>query len=296
MPQSNKEILASFEHHLHSEGLSQKTISSYAGDTKTFIDWLEEKGTTFTGDLTRFHITRYKQHLLEKIYTPSTINKKINSLHAFNHYLIHIGLTNELAVYPNKDKIKIARGSEGEIEVFSEKEIDTILFYLENRKKVSQRDRLTILLLLYTGMRVSELINLKRKDIDLLTQNIKVIGKGGKYREIPIKSELLDAMQEYLDGERTTHRESKSPYLLLTQRASKMDRDTVNKMLRKHGKQLELVMKPHKFRHTFCTLLLKKGVEITTVAKLAGHSSIQTTANFYINTSRKDKQEAVALL
>jgi site-specific recombinase XerD len=75
-----------------------------------------------------------------------------------------------------------------------------------------------------------------------------------------------------------------------------MDRDAVNKLLKKHGKVLGIYMKPHKFRHTFCTTLINRGVPLTTVAKLAGHSGIQTTAAFYINTSRQDKQDAVELL
>lgn len=75
-----------------------------------------------------------------------------------------------------------------------------------------------------------------------------------------------------------------------------MDKDTVNKLLKKYGQQLNLTMKPHKFRHTFCMRLLKKGAELTTVAKLAGHANIQTTAHFYINTSRADKEHAVNLL
>lgn len=96
--------------------------------------------------------------------------------------------------------------------------------------------------------------------------------------------------------ERKTHKFAESEYLLLTQRAKKMDRDTVNKLLNKHGEYLGITMWPHKFRHTFCTRLLKVGVPLTTVSKLAGHSSIQTTSAFYINTSRQEKIEAVDLL
>lgn len=289
-------ILQGFLDYLSNEGKMPKTTISYFGDVKGFLHWLSEKKVNFQGNLTRFYVTSYKQHLLDAGYTVNTINKKINSLHCFNHFLISKGLCNEKAVFPNRDKIKVTSGSEGEVEVFSEDEVERLLFYLEDRNHVSQRDRTTILLLLYTGLRVSELVNLKRKDFDLLTLQLKVVGKGGKYREVPLKPEVAEAVKEYLEGERKQHRHLESEYLLLTQRAGKMDKDTVNKLLRKHGKQLNLTMKPHKFRHTFCTRLLKKGVDLTTVAKLAGHASIQTTAQFYINTSRQDKQQAVNLL
>ena len=293
---NTKEILLAFEERLLEEGKGVKTVVSYTGDVKGFLDWLTEKKVIFKGSLTRFYITSYKEHLLKEGYTVNTINKKINSLHCFNHYLIMKGLCSEKVVYPEKDKIKVARGSEGEVEVFTEEEVEKILFHLENKEKVDQRDRAAVLLLLYTGLRVSELVNLKRKDLDLLTLQLKVVGKGGKYREVPLKTEAAEAVKDYLEGERRNHKLRDSEYLFLTQRAGKMDKDTVNKLLRKRGKQLGLVMKPHKFRHTFCTRLLKKGVELTTVAKLAGHASIQTTAQFYINTSREDKQQAVNLL
>ena len=289
-------ILQGFEEDLIADGKGTKTVVSYIGDIRGFLDWLETKKVKFEGNLSRFYITSYKEYLVDNNYTINTINKKINSLHSFNLFLISKKLCSEKAVYPNKDKIKVAAGSEGEVEVFSDEEIERILFYLENREKVSDRDRVVILTLIYTGLRVSEVVNLKIKDLDLLTMNVKVVGKGGKYREVPLKPEAAEAIKEYLEGERKNHKEASSQHLLLTQRAGKMDKDTVNKLLRKHGKQLDLTLYPHKFRHTFCTRLLRKGVDITTVAKIAGHANIQTTASFYINTSREDKKQAVNLL
>ena len=293
---NDQQIIQAYQEYLTEDGKGTKTVISYAGDVKGFLNWLGNKKVVFEGKLTRFYITSYKDDLIKNNYTINTINKKINSLHSFNLFLISKGFCHEQAVYPNKDKIKVAAGSEGEIDVFSDEEVERMLFYLENRHLVSQRDKTVILLLLYTGLRVSELVGLKLADIDLLTRNLKVVGKGGKYREVPLKLEAAEAIRVYLDVERRDHKQAESDYLLLTQRAGKMDKDTVNKFLRKHGKHLGLVLYPHKFRHTFCTRLLNKGVDLTTVAKLAGHASIQTTASFYINTSREDKQQAVDLL
>jgi site-specific recombinase XerD len=107
---------------------------------------------------------------------------------------------------------------------------------------------------------------------------------------------VVDAVREYVEGERRSNPHAGSRFLLLTQRAGRMDRDTVNKLLRKHGAIVGVVMKPHKFRHTFCSRLVRRGVPLTTVARLAGHASVQTTAKFYVNTSRQEKVEAVNLL
>lgn len=292
----SKDILKSYKEYLIKEGKVDSTIKSYMGDIKGFLIWLKTKNVDFTGSLTRFYVTSYKKHLEDKNYTINTINKKINSLNSFNEFLINKGLCNEKAVYPRKDKIKIAKGSEGKVEVFSDEEIEKILFYLENKDKVKERDRTIILILLYTGLRVSELVNIKINDMDLLTLNLNVVGKGGKYREVPLKGEVKDAIKEYMEGERRNSRFTNSKHLLLTERSGKMDKDTVNKLLNKHGENLNLRIYPHKFRHTFCTRLIKKGVDLTTVAKLAGHASIQTTAEFYINTSQEEKEEAINLL
>ncbi len=289
-----RDLILEFQTYLRRDGKSELTIRSYKGDIEIFLSWLNERAK-FKGALTRYHVTSYKDFLMKSQYQINTINKKINSLNSFNHFLIYKKLCHEKAVYPNKDKIKIARGSEGEVDVFSPEEIEKILFYLEG-EEIDLRHKLMFHLLIYTGLRVNELINLKVKDLDLIANSLAVIGKGGKYREIPIKVSLVEVIKDYLNKDRKDSKFSNSEYLLVTQRSEKMDKDTVNKVLNKHGKVLMMKIYPHKFRHTFCTRLLNRGVEITTVAKLAGHSNIQTTASFYINTSRTDKVNAVNLL
>ncbi|AKA70879.1 tyrosine-type recombinase/integrase [Clostridium scatologenes] len=296
LSEAAEKIAAEFEEFLKSDGKAVKTLESYVGDIRVFLQWLESKDNIFTGNLKRFHVTSYRNYLVQEGYEVNTINKKINSLQSFNQFLIDKSYLKEQVVHLKKDKVKIAAGSEGEVEVFSDAETEKLLFYIQS-EDVTSRDRLILLLLLYTGVRVSELVNIKLKDVDVLAMNLTVAwGKGGKRREVPLKGEVIEALKRYLEGERKNSKFADSEYLILTNRSSKMDRDAVNKLLSKMEKKLVIRMHPHKFRHTFCTRLLKKGVELTTVAKLAGHASIQTTARFYINTSQKDKREAVELL
>ena len=301
MNDNNAEIVAeklasSFEEALVADGKAPKTIESYTGDIRAFIAWLESKGNIFTGNLKRFHITSYKGYLVQNNYEINTINKKLNSLQSFNQFLMESNYLAEKIVDLKKDKVKLAAGSEKEVEVFTDVEVEKLLFYIQS-EEVTSRCRLIILLLLYTGVRVSELVSIKLRDIDLLSMNLIIAwGKGGKRREVPLKSDVVEAIKEYLQGERKDNKFVDSEYLILTNRSAKMDRDAVNKLLERMESKLGIRMHPHKYRHTFCTTLLKRGVELTTVAKLAGHSSIQTTASFYINTSQKDKREAVELL
>ena len=291
-----EKIVSSFEEALIADGKAPKTIESYAGDISAFLEWLDSMGNIFTGNLKRFHITSYRSYLVANNYEINTINKKLNSLQSFNQFLMESNYLAEKIVDLKKDKVKLAAGSEKEVEVFTNEEIEKLLFYIQSEYVLS-RDRLIILLLLYTGVRVSELVNIKLRDIDLLSMNLTIAwGKGGKRREVPLKGEAVEAIKEYLQGERKDNKFADSEYLILTNRSAKMDRDAVNKLLERMESKLSIRMHPHKYRHTFCTTLLKRGVELTTVAKLAGHSSIQTTASFYINTSLKDKRDAVELL
>jgi len=291
-----EKIVNGFNETLIADGKSPKTIESYIGDIKTFLEWLESKGNIFNGNLKRFHITAYRSYLVQNNYEISTMNKKINSLQSFNQYLIDEKYLAEQVVYLRKDKLKLAAGSEKEVEVYTDDEVEKLLFYIQS-EIVKSRDRLIILTLLHTGVRVSELVNVKLRDVDMLSMNLTVAwGKGGKRREVPLKGDVVDAVKEYLEGERRNNKFANSEYLILTIRSSKMDRDAVNRLLKKMERKLNIRMHPHKFRHTFCTRLLKKGAELTTVAKLAGHASIQTTASFYINTSQQDKRAAVELL
>ena len=135
----------------------------------------------------RLYATSHIKSLREKGLERATINKAVNSLVSFNDFLIRKGYCHEMCIDPKKDKIKIAGGSEKEVEVFSGQEEEKILFYAE---KISMRDCLIINMLVYTGMRIGELVNLRIDDIDFIGMSVVVKGKGNKQREIPIKPEF----------------------------------------------------------------------------------------------------------
>lgn len=170
-----------FENWLFSEGKAAKTIESYMNDVKGFQVYLQEK---LQGDtvLSRFSFVRYKEHLVKEDYAVSTINKKINSLKVYNDFLRTEGVVGEAFIQLKRDRIKIAAGSEDTVDALSEEEVEELLFFVENRNKVSTRNKLIVYLLLYTGVRVSELVGIQLADIDFLTSQLKIVGKGGKRR------------------------------------------------------------------------------------------------------------------
>lgn len=285
-------VIKDFEQWLREEGKARQTIASYVTDVKEFQCFLETKSKD-VNTLSRFSFVRYKEHLLKENYAVSTINKKINSLKVYNDFLIKIGVLNDAYIQLKRDQVKIASGSEAIVNVLSDEEIDTLLFYVENKNNVSQRNQLIIYLLLYTGVRVSELIGIKLTDIDTLTNTLKVIGKGGKHREIGLREDVCQLIRHYRAGERARSRFCDSPYLLVSQRSEKMHRDAVRDWLSNVSSTLGFKLYPHLFRHTFCTRLIKRGVDLTTVSKLAGHSTVTMIAKYYIQTTREEKQAAV---
>ena len=289
-------VVQEFERWLFEEGRSEKTIESYVGDVKGFQIYLNEKAANEQQPLSRFSFVRYKQHLLDSHFAISTINKKINSLKVYNDFLQRKGLVNESYIQLKRDKVKIAAGSEHVVTALSEKEVEKLLFYLEDDTKVSHRNKLIVYILLYTGVRVSELINIKLADIDTLTATLKVWGKGGKVREISLRHDVLELIKHYQLGEKIKSRFYESDYLLVSQRANQLHRDAVRSWLANISHELGMKLHPHLFRHTFATRLLRKGVDITTVSKLTGHSNIQMTTRYYIQTTREEKQIAVEKL
>jgi len=291
-----RELEADFQRYLTESGMAGKTVESYTTDVRLFNDYLALNGIKDFGKLKRFYIVNYKQMISERGYAVATVNKKINSLQAYNFFLMEKGLTKERVVFLGRDRVKVADGSQREVDVLSDEETQRLLFFVRDRQNVSQRNELIVLLLLYTGVRVSELCQIRVQDVDLIANELSVVGKGGKHREIPLRPDLAESIREYLKGERGESRFASSRYLLVSQRNDRLARDSVNTLLEKIGSLLGFNVYPHQLRHTFCTRLIQKGVDLTTVSRLAGHQSVTTTSRFYISSSRQQKHDAVNLL
>lgn len=131
------------------------------------------------------------------------------------------------------------------------------LFYLEDKANVSERNRLIGYLLLYIGVRVSELVSVRLEDISLMPSALTVKGKGGKIREISLRQDVLAYMKDYMQGEREESPFHSSSYLLVSQRVEKLHRDAVRNWLSHASKELQIHLHPHLFRHTFATRLLR---------------------------------------
>lgn len=292
------DTIVEFEDYLLADGKAPKTIASYLSDVRSFHKYLNKLEITEPTKITRAHITGFRSQMLHQEYKPATINKAVNSLNAYTKFLIEKKVLPPQVplVKSNQDRVKVAADCEHAVEVFTEEELSKILSYINSPDTLSQRDHLLVYYLLYTGCRVSELCSTKISDLDLLTGQVKVSGKGSKIREVPLRPDLVEMIQLYIKEDRAQSKFSGSAYLFVSQRANQLNRDTVNKVLEKIGTATGLHIYPHKLRHQFCSKLISAGVPLTTVSRLAGHADPATTAEYYVNTSRKDKKNAVNLL
>nr|WP_231963874.1 site-specific tyrosine recombinase/integron integrase [Thermococcus chitonophagus] len=155
----------------------------------------------------------------------------------------------------------------------------------------SPRDRLIILLMYGAGLRISEVCNLKKEDIDFENHLLRVKGgKGGKDRIIPLPEELLDEIKRYLDA-----RKDSSPYLFVEKRRKKKDKlspKTVWRIIKVYGEKAGINLTPHQLRHSFATHMLESGVDIRIIQELLGHANLSTT-QIYTKVTAKHLKEAV---
>jgi len=284
-----------FEEVLKQAGKSQNTVASYCTDIQEFLQWFwQTYGKPFDGRLFEQDVREYRNYLLNVLkQKPTTINRKMASLKCFNQFLIQVGSGAETEICG----ISLSDMHDREIQTVDRNSLNRLkrAIYSNGNK----RDIAIIEVLSNTGVRVSELINLTVDDVILTKRNgsqtysyiIVRQGKGEKYREVPLNASARKALQEYLLA-----RNSACEKLFVGQRGP-LRRESIDKILKKYCRIAGIEnISAHVLRHTFCTRLMSENVPIPIISKLAGHSSLQMTMDFYVRVSRSDKAAAVEKL
>jgi integrase/recombinase XerD len=289
-------MLNQFIQEMEKQGKGQNTINAYTTDIKQFQAWLRDTLGQETDDITPTDIKEFRQFLNHnKKLNVTSINRKIKSVVLFQNYL-HIigGSKNKINV---KDVLQ-ANNIEQEHEVKIVERQDLFKLKRTIEATANKRDIMIYYLLFGTGVRVSELISIELDDILLTERNGKNnysyilirSGKGDKSRKINLNNDVVKAIKDYLEVRPTTD----SNKLIIGQRGA-FTRLAINKLLEKYSKKalLDNVVTPHMARHTIFSMMIKNGVDVKTVAQLAGHSSTDVTFKFYVASTAEDKQNAV---
>ena len=270
--------------------LNEKTIKAYTIDLNQYLEFIT------TTEINQKIINEYIHYLNKKYLKYKTIKRKIASVKAFYSYLEYEEIIDYSPFNKIKTKIKEPKLLPKTIQkYYIDKIIHLLLKDLKNsktefQKKISLRNITLISVMFSTGIRVSELCNIKLKDIDLLEKKLKIFGKGSKERILYLgNSNVVQLCQMYLTYNNTC---KKNEYFFLNKFNKKLSEQTVRILLKKIESELELSthITPHMFRHTFATTLLEKGVDIRYIQNILGHSSISTTQIYTYVTYSKQKE------
>ncbi len=266
---------------------SHHTIISYQTDLVAFFDYLiVQYGDVTLQEINHIFIRSWLAGLKESGITSKTINRKISTLRSFFKYGVK---TNAIAQTP---MIKIiAPKSEKRLPHFvSEKHMSLLLKHVAfSDGWKGKTERLLMELFYNTGMRLSEVVNLKESQVSMATNTLKVLGKGNKERIIPMSDELLKSIKEYLQEKKLINQPS--PFLLVTPKGKQMSLRNVYTIVNKYLSNVTPIEKrsPHVLRHTFATHLLNSGADLNAVKELLGHSSLAATQVYTHNTIEKLK-------
>ncbi|MFD2828845.1 tyrosine-type recombinase/integrase [Leeuwenhoekiella polynyae] len=263
---------------------SKHTLLAYTNDLEVFFKFLEaEFGVESANEVEYTYVRSWIVTLSDSGLTHRSINRKIASLKAFFKFLQRTGgvEVNPLAKHKS---LKIKK----EIQVpFSNKEIDSVINNLANAQEFSEsRDFLIVSLFYATGIRRSELIDLKTSDVDFNSHTIKVLGKRNKERIIPMISWLEDGIKRYQELLSNKGFDKNEENLLLTDKGAKLYETFVYRTINRYFSKVSRKIKtsPHVLRHTFATHLLNNGADLNAVKELLGHASLAAT-QVYTHTS-----------
>lgn len=265
---------------------SQHTVISYQNDLEQFFAFLISQFDTpelekITSAFVRSWLAELKEHEL----TAKSINRKISSVKSFFKYQMKLGVLKQT---PMSTIVSPKTGKR--LPSFVEEKHITVLFeHIEFSNDWKGRTERLVLLLFYsTGMRLSELINLKESQLDPGNQQIKVLGKGNKERIIPVSKEVMDNLVQYI-SDKQTNTDHEAGFVFVSKKCKPLQPRTVYAFVKKYLSKVTTIQKksPHILRHSFATHLMNNGAELNAVKELLGHSSLASTQVYTHNTIEK---------
>ncbi len=281
---SPEDILQVFLEFLSVEkGLSSNTMLSYSRDMKKLFQFFQREKIHWL-KAGEENLIRFIHHQSRSSLSARSLARLISSLKSFYKFLVLDGIIKKSpAVNLSSPKTWFSLPK-----FLTMSEVDLLLNQPDEKDIRGIRDKAMLELLYATGLRVSELVTLKIKDLNLEDGFLLCMGKGGKERIIPIGDLATRTIRRYLDEARPLLLKQPNSFLFLTRRGSPFTRQGFWKLLKSYAKKADLDVKisPHVLRHTFATHLLERGADLRSVQLMLGHSQI-TTTQIYTHVSRK---------
>jgi integrase/recombinase XerD len=264
-------------------GVADNTVLAYSRDLMRFFEFLEKQALSPL-EISHAQIAEYTS-LIGKSLSSRSVARNISAVRSFFRFLVSEG---KIKNNPTR-LIETPRISMRLPGVLSQADVEHLLSQPDVFRPIGQRDLAMLEILYATGLRVSELVNLKTQDLNLEAGYVRTLGKGSKERVIPMGQKAIAAVKEYLSGARLTLTKAiNSPYLFLTLRGRPMTRQGFWKIIKKYGRQALIKKKltPHSIRHSFASHLLDAGADLRSVQVMLGHADISTT-QIYTHVTRE---------
>lgn len=267
----------SFEEYLLKEkNYSKLTIRAYKDDLVSFFDFLEHSfgGLSYL-EVKYVHVRSWVVFLVDSGLQNRSVNRKISSLKSFYLFLMKVKLVFVNPLLRHKS-LKVSK----KIQVpFSEKEINEVFQDVVLDDFEGVRDLLIVELFYATGVRRSELINLKVQDVDFYSFTIKVLGKRNKERVLPMLASTLRILKDYLVFRKGVVKGEDLGVLILSKKGNKVSESFVYRLINDYFSSVSQKVKksPHVLRHSFATHLLNNGADLNSVKELLGHASLSST-------------------
>ena len=266
-------------------GLSAHTLAAYQADLRAFADWLERERQRGLAAARRADLLDYLARLADQGRKPRSTARLLSCQRQFYQHLLRLGQIQE----DPSARVETPRLGRPLPKILTEREVERLLAAPDTGEARGQRDRTMLEVLYATGLRVSELVRLRPDEVSLNQGVVRILGKGGRERLVPLGDEALAWLQEYERGARAELLGGRpGDYLFPTRRSPCMTRQAFWQLIKRHALVAGIRgdLSPHTLRHAFATHLLNHGADLRVVQLLLGHRDLSTT-QIYTHVARE---------
>jgi integrase/recombinase XerD len=272
-----KAFIDDFMNYLSVErGLAKNTLLAYRRDLDKYIDYLSQKGIKAGTQVSREHVSNFMFDLKKHDMSATTICRNLAAVKMFHRFLVRENLAKEdPTTLVDTPKLWMRMPS-----VLTQAEVESMIAAASGKKVQQIRDQAILEILYASGLRVSELSDLKTTSINYDVGFVRAVGKGSKERIIPLGMKAREALQKYLLRARPQLlRDKTNDVLFLSRLGKKISRQSLWAVIKFYARKANIkkTIKPHTLRHTFATHLLEHGADLRSVQEMLGHADISTT-------------------